>query len=290
MDTTALIYTRQHVQSRGETLSQCAEIAHALSILSKRYKPSDLHCSQSKEDIPEVWRASILGRVTGPIATQPSPLPTQIHADDAATTAPLGGALGQDAAEMCIFEQNGYDSERDYCIPEDESGTSGGVYVSLVANPERFTGYTGDHTNAIWREIYRENCFKIHPEDVEEEAIASKSHYSLREAKSDLEAIMLGRKKGQRMTQQRNYIQLDNTCLEKRVFWRLISGMHTSISTHLCWDYLNQTTGEWVRKMSFLSNIRDQTLNVLNLVCGIALSGLKIYISITSLFYGPLQN
>jgi len=29
------------------------------------------------------------------------------------------------------------------------------------------------------------------------------------------------------------------------VFWRLISGMHTSISTHLAWDYLNQSTGQW---------------------------------------------
>lgn len=40
-------------------------------------------------------------------------------------------------------------------------------------------------------------------------------------------------------------LPLDNECLEKRVFHRLISGMHASISTHLCWDYLNQTTGQW---------------------------------------------
>ena len=178
-------------------LSQCAEIVHAQFTLSKKYNPSDLQCLLSKEEIPEVWRASILGRVTGPIATHPSPIPTPPYPDEAATTAPLGGALGQDAAEMCIFE-HGYDSERDYCIPEDESGTSGGVYVSLVANPERFTGYSGDHTNAIWREIYRENCFEIQPEDAEEEAMLSKSHNTQSEAKNDLEAIMLRRNKGQR--------------------------------------------------------------------------------------------
>jgi ERO1-like protein beta len=276
-------------------LSQCVEIAHAQLTLLKMYNPSGLLCSLSKEEIPEIWRASILGKVTGPIATHPSPLPTRPHPEDAATTAPLGGALGEDAAEMCIFERNGYDSERDYCIPEDESGTSGGVYVSLVANPERYTGYSGDHTQAIWREIYSENCFEIQPQDAEEEARLSKSHYSQSEAKNDLEAIMLGRSKGRRtsgatLTKEHNYPRLDNTCLEKRVFWRLISGMHTSISTHLCWDYLNQTTGEWVRHMCFLSNIRDQTSNVLSPVCGIILNGSRICISTTSLFFALSQN
>jgi hypothetical protein len=70
-------------------------------------------------------------------------------------------------------------------------------------------------------------------------------------AMSDLEAVMSGRTQRQRVSgatlqQEYNQLQLENTCLEKRVFWRLISGMHTSISTHLCWDYLNQTTGQWV--------------------------------------------
>jgi hypothetical protein len=40
-------------------------------------------------------------------------------------------------------------------------------------------------------------------------------------------------------------LEFDDGCLEKRVFYRIISGMHASISTHLCWDYLNQSTGEW---------------------------------------------
>jgi hypothetical protein len=40
-------------------------------------------------------------------------------------------------------------------------------------------------------------------------------------------------------------VELDDTCVEKRVFHRVISGMHASISTHLCWEYLNQMTGQW---------------------------------------------
>jgi hypothetical protein len=39
--------------------------------------------------------------------------------------------------------------------------------------------------------------------------------------------------------------EADDECLEKRVFYRLVSGMHASISAHLCWDYLNKTTGNW---------------------------------------------
>ena len=40
-------------------------------------------------------------------------------------------------------------------------------------------------------------------------------------------------------------VDFEDECLEKRVFYRVISGMHASISTHLCYDYLNQTTGTW---------------------------------------------
>jgi hypothetical protein len=109
----------------------------------------------------------------------------------------------------------------------------------------------------------------------------------------DLEAVMLGRTQRQRVSgatlaQEYNQLQLENTCLEKRVFWRLISGMHTSISTHLCWDYLNQTTGKWVTHLSsFCSNIRDQTLNASNLVFGIIHSGSRIYTSTTSSSSAP---
>jgi hypothetical protein len=40
-------------------------------------------------------------------------------------------------------------------------------------------------------------------------------------------------------------LEFEDECLEKRVFYRVVSGMHASISTHLCHDYLNQSTGKW---------------------------------------------
>jgi len=40
-------------------------------------------------------------------------------------------------------------------------------------------------------------------------------------------------------------VDSDSQCLEKRVYYKVVSGLHTSISTHICHDWLNQTTGEW---------------------------------------------
>lgn len=31
--------------------------------------------------------------------------------------------------------------------------------------------------------------------------------------------------------------ELDGLCREKRMFYRVISGLHSSISTHLCYEY-----------------------------------------------------
>mmetsp|Transcript_54406 Transcript_54406/g.107996 ORF Transcript_54406/g.107996 Transcript_54406/m.107996 type:complete len:604 (+) Transcript_54406:214-2025(+) len=72
------------------------------------------------------------------------------------------------------------------------------VYVDLLANPERFTGYVGDSPHRIWSAIHDENCF--------EEA-------------------------GQ--------------CLEKRVFYRLLSGLQSSITTHIAKGYYYGAKGSY---------------------------------------------
>jgi hypothetical protein len=38
---------------------------------------------------------------------------------------------------------------------------SDGVYVDLSQNPERFTGYAGVSAARVWKSIYEENCFNI---------------------------------------------------------------------------------------------------------------------------------
>ncbi|QQP41174.1 Ero1like proteinlike [Caligus rogercresseyi] len=90
------------------------------------------------------------------------------------------------------------DRDEEYCPDCD--------YVDLTRNPERFTGYDGEAAHRIWRAIYEENCFR--PENT-----------GFKEAflQSSLE---------------------QNMCLEKRAFYRALSGLHSSITIHLCANYL----------------------------------------------------
>lgn len=67
-------------------------------------------------------------------------------------------------------------------------------------------------------------------------------------------------------------VSLDDECLEKRVFHRLISGMHASISTHLCWEYLNQSTGQWHPNLQcYRERLHDHPERISNLYFNYAL-------------------
>ncbi|KAJ4480148.1 endoplasmic oxidoreductin-1 [Lentinula aciculospora] len=98
-----------------------------------------------------------------------------------------------------------YYRDSDFCFLEDPQS---GEYYDLTTIPERYTGYTGSSPHQIWRAIYEENCFT-----------PQRSESTLQEE--------------------------EEKCLEEKVYNKVISGLHASISTHICLDYLNQTTGEW---------------------------------------------
>lgn len=61
-------------------------------------------------------------------------------------------------------------------------------------------------------------------------------------------------------------VKLYGTSLAKDVFYRLISGLHASIGTHLSNDYLNTTTGEWMPNlelfMARVGNFPDRVTNI----------------------------
>lgn len=116
------------------------------------------------------------------------------------------------------------DAQDNFCILDDNQ--EGAEYVDLLLNPERkqifpvnewrmtrfqfllgFTGYQGKSAHRIWETIYHENCFKS--ED------SKRSFSSLIDSNS-----------------------LRDACLEERVFYRMVSGLHTSINIHLCAKYL----------------------------------------------------
>jgi len=83
------------------------------------------------------------------------------------------------------------------------------VYVDLTKNPERFTGYSGPASRRVWASIYEENCFT--PASLASPPQAFSSAFGP--------------------------AQLGEMCLEKRAFYRVVSGLHTSITIHLAANY-----------------------------------------------------
>ncbi|KAE8145755.1 endoplasmic reticulum Oxidoreductin 1-domain-containing protein [Aspergillus avenaceus] len=228
--------------------SMCGNIACAVTTI------------ESEEDIPLTWRAEELSKLEGPKAGHPDPgLRGQRPGDR-----PLQGMLGESVGESCVVEYDDECDERDYCVPEDEGASGKGDYVSLLENPERFTGYAGMGAHQVWDAIYRENCFlKSTPQQLE---LSPNPQLGGLQAANDLRNVL------QKELKRSEGLPLDNECLEKRVFHRVISGMHASISTHLCWDYFNQTTGQWHPNLQcFKDRLHDHPERISNLYFNYAL-------------------
>ena len=205
------------VKAWDDETGTCGNIACAVNTL------------EDEKDIPKIWRAEELSKLEGPKAAHPG----KKQQEERGREKPLQGTLGEDVGESCVVEYDDECDERDYCVPEDESATAKGDYVSLVDNPERFTGYAG---RDVWDAIYQENCFS---KDVPiPQTNVKPDSFGIFQAANDLRGVI-------RANAPDNDLQMDDECLEKRVFHRIISGMHTSVNTHICADYLNQTTGTW---------------------------------------------
>lgn len=191
---------------------------------------------EDEKDIPPIWRAEELSKLEGARAQHPGRKLQQ----ERPKQRPLQYQLGANVDESCVFEADDECDERDYCVPDDEGAASKGDYVSLLNNTERFTGYSGPGAGRVWEAIYKENCF-------------SKSSSAAVPAKMGLQAAAdlrnVFQEYGRQNIESDNDYSLDDQCLEQRAFYRIVSGMHASISTHLCWDYFNQTSGEWVRNV-----------------------------------------
>ena len=112
------------------------------------------------------------------------------------------------ATEGLDGEADDFEGE-DFCIREDNF-TGSAVYVNLLRNPERFTGYEGYSARRIWDAIYGENCF-------------------YKENSGNIDTAQ------------------SNVCVERKVFYRLLSGLHSSISAHIAWEYFDRQTNGWVR-------------------------------------------
>ncbi|KAK0770625.1 endoplasmic oxidoreductin-1 [Friedmanniomyces endolithicus] len=197
---------------------------------------------ENETQIPQIWRAEKLSALEGPKAQHPG------RQQQRERQRPLLDQLGTGVGESCVVEYDDECDDRDYCVPEDETASGKGDYVSLAENPERFTGYAGEGAHQVWEAIYRENCFSRPSTGGNSASMPGlpAQFPTLSEnqahAAMDFKHVMKAAIKSGVAEQA---LDTEEECLEKRVFYRVISGMHASISTHLCHDYLNQTTGQW---------------------------------------------
>jgi hypothetical protein len=138
-------------------------------------------------DLPDIWQPEALGKLEDSILVK------KLNAD----------------AEV---------NDNEYC--DLDGFIHDTVFVDLVANPERFTGYGGDQSWQIWKSIYNENCFNL-------------GH---------------------------------DHCTEKNFFYKIVSGMHASISTHLSNEYLNKSIMDYTPNLEqFMIRVGNHPDRIANL-------------------------
>jgi hypothetical protein len=137
-----------------------------------------------------------------------------------------------------LSDFQGWD-ESDECqwIAPDNTHGSSSVYINLQLNPEGYTGYEGEEAHRIWRAIYEQNCFnaKINPNeegyDINTNNNNNPSDSSLIDNGIDFRADNDGLMRPAIIPN--TSIDFNQLCLEQRVFYRLVSGLHASISAHI---------------------------------------------------------
>ena len=93
------------------------------------------------------------------------------------------------------------------------SSLTEGDYYDLSLVPERFTGYSGPDAHRVWRSIYDENCFGLS----EMRLMAGKSPAPVSLPDSMVQVFA-----------DDDSINHTEHCLEKRVYYKVISGSLTS--------------------------------------------------------------
>ncbi|XP_074079060.1 ERO1-like protein beta isoform X3 [Macrotis lagotis] len=132
-----------------------------------------------------------------------------------------------------------YDDSQDHFCELDDERSPAAQYVDLLLNPERYTGYKGPSAWRVWNSIYEENCFK--PRSVYRPLNPLAPSWEFFHCSTYFKLIYViffsGKDDGEAF-----YKWLEGLCLEKRVFYKLISGLHASINLHLSAKYLLEET------------------------------------------------
>ncbi|KAG0253448.1 hypothetical protein DFQ27_007415 [Actinomortierella ambigua] len=228
--------------------------------------------TMDEQDVPEKWKSSTLGKVSmapnpllgGRLAPPKRLLKDQDFciiespSDDEAVYVDLGenperftGYSGASANMVwkAIYEENCFDVSKEmtascqYCTRERER-----------------VAHLKEEKHKKHQQEQKEKKEKIQtmaPEELEEDHVDSPLEppqtARMKETvptQEEMDAIFekVPQGKGQLEQLMQHITDKDDaqiSCLEKRVYYRLISGLHSSISIHICDEWFNQTTGEW---------------------------------------------
>ncbi|CAK7903410.1 endoplasmic oxidoreductin-1 [[Candida] anglica] len=139
----------------------------------------------------------------------------------------------------------------DYCHIDDDHQC---VYVDLLENPERFTGYGGTQSFDVWKAIYSENCFP------------NTNPMSMKSSDEP------------------------EQCVEKNLFYRLISGLHASIAVHLSNEYLSPDSEVFEPNLKvFMERVGAYNERLSNIYFNYALISQSI-IKLSEIFSGALAD
>ena len=151
-------------------------------------------CECPADEVPLPWRTS------PPALELEAPPEPEGCAEGAAD-----GAAGEGLVDRTLdagaggWREGGADASSSWLV-ENGNGGEGAQWVNLLLNPERFTGYTGEHARRVWQAIYSQPCFA---------GLGGLCAAAPAQASS----------------------------AEARLFFRLVSGLHASISVHIAADY-----------------------------------------------------
>ncbi|XP_059813911.1 ERO1-like protein alpha isoform X1 [Hypanus sabinus] len=161
----------------------------------------------------------------------------------------VNNSLSEETKQAVIDWTRHDDSTDNFCEIDDEQSPDA-EYVDLLLNPERYTGYKGIETWKIWNSIYEENCFKpssirrpFNPLTPGKDKSSSEEGHMVHftcQTWGKIQHMEISEAGGA------FYNWLQDLCIEKRSFYRTISGLHTSINIHLSARYLLEDT--WYEK------------------------------------------
>lgn len=163
-----------------------------------------------ESEIPERWRAAALSKIESSSLEKRNSLPGCYYRD----------------SDFCYLD----DMTGEYFMVIYRLTCNNrieGDYVDLTLVPEHYTGYSGEKAHRVWRTIYDENCFGVSELDI----LTGRSPANM--AVPDT------------MNENASGSGDEEQCLEKRVYYRIVSGMsslHPSYpSTPCSLVYLSRT-------------------------------------------------